>query len=184
MCYFFREEIVVTEDYQVPASAVRSGKVTAVASLVAALTAGGCNYYSNPYVDLVLRVADDAAALKLDSAIRRFADQRQLVRSPASLETPLPEANRRIAEKTTYYLTGNSRAKGRSLVFFDASTDCKAVRLIEESPDWNEQSQAALAELRAELSAIEGVTVEQGHVFDGRSKDGGSLHEYCPGSMN
>jgi len=115
--------------------------------------------------------------------ISQFAERKHLSASSAVNDAPAPEAIRRLNEKTTYYETGTPYGKGRSLTFLDASPTCKVIRVVERSPNWNAQSQADLDELRAALSAIEGVAVELGAKFDPATNSGRGINEYCSSSM-
>jgi hypothetical protein len=152
--------------------------------LVVALASTSCSAYSNPTADLVLHVADADAGNRVVAAIGQFARDRKLTAYPASNDSPAPEYIRQLKEKTTYYLTGTRYGKGRSLTFFDASPDCKVVRVVERSEHWLKESEADLAALRAALSALAGVTVNEGARFDGEGPGGRSLNEYCPATSD
>jgi len=153
-------------------------KVHGVVALGAWLLAS-CTAYFNPSVDLVLRVKDEAAANQVYAALREFAQRHQLGRFPADTRAPMPESSRQLALKTTYYLPAKRAGEGRSLTVLDDSLGCKVVRVVEGSRTWNEQSQSDLAELRAALAAIDGVTVEAGAVFTPDKTPGRGINEYC-----
>ncbi len=152
--------------------------------LIATLAIVSCSVYSNPSVDLVLHVSTVDARREVGLVISEFAQRRQLIASSAVTDAPAPEAIRRLNEKTTYYGTGTRYGKGRSLTFLDASPTCMVIRVVERSANWNAQSQADLDELRAALSAIEGVVVELGAKFDPGTNAGRGIDEYCSNSMH
>jgi hypothetical protein len=152
---------------------------TRLCILLAIVASASCNYYFNPYADLVLRVTDVEASSTVDVAISRFAQERQLV-AWRSDSIAMPESNRRLNEKTTYYMQKTRSEKEASLVYFDASAGCKVVRVVERSPSWTPQSEADLVQLRTALGGITGVTVEMGGKFDQRTQSARTFAEYCP----
>lgn len=160
-----------------------AGRGTRAWILVATLATLSCSVYSNPSIDLVLHVSNVDAEKKVREAISLFAQRRQLIASSAVSDAPAPDSIRRLNEKTTYYLTGTRHGEGRALTFLDASPTCKVIRVVERSASWNAQSQADVDELRAALSAIEGVTVELGAKFDPATNSGRGIDEYCSSSM-
>jgi len=151
--------------------------------LIATLANVSCSVYSNPSVDLVLHVSTVDASREVGLVISQFAQRKQLIASSAVNDDPAPEWIRRLNEKTTHYVTGTPHGKGRSLTFLDASPTCKVIQVVELSANWNAQSQADLDELRAALSAIEGVAVELGAKFEPGTNSGRGINEYCSSSM-
>lgn len=149
--------------------------------LIAILACSACNYYFTPYVDLVVHVPNGGeTGNEVGAAISQFAQQRKLVAWRSDSSSSTPEENRKINEKTTHYVTGTRLGEGTDLVYFDAAPTCKVARVVERSPKWTSQSQAALVRLRAVLEAIPGVTVETGDKFDSENRSARSYIEYCP----
>lgn len=148
--------------------------------LAAAFAIASCSAYFNPTVDLVLRVTDADAGNRVVAVIEEFARDRKLAAYPAKSEGSTPEYLRKLNEKTTYYLPGTRRGEGRSFTFLDATPACKVIRLVERGEHWLKESEADLVALRTALSAIPGVTVEEGARFVPDTNSGRGIDEYCP----
>lgn len=112
-----------------------------------------------------MRVLEPQRGDEVRARVAQFARQLKLQKSSpttAGPNDPPEEKAKRL--KTTYYVTGTRSSESGGLTYFDATPECKAIRLYDGSGEWTEASRARLAELRALLEGVEGARVEAANV--------------------